>query len=151
MWHTALKLLVSIFLRNRMNYVKNDYSEVKENLAVLVESRAAIFKKNFNDELHRLANSLIAFMFLLLAAACSGLTGIMWLFATAWSSPHRDTILGITMILPILIGIGVYTYISNSWKKEPLFQESIKQIENDWQMFRYGLDGTADISDEANR
>lgn len=151
MWHTALKLLVSIFLRNRMNYVKNDYSEVKENLAVLVESRAAIFKKNFNDELHRLANSLMAFMFLLLAAACSGLTGIMWLFATAWSSPHRDTILGITMILPILIGIGVYTYISNSWKKEPLFQESIKQIENDWQMFRYGLDGTADISDEANR
>lgn len=151
MWHTALKLLVSIFLRNRMNYVKNDYSEVKENLAVLAESRAAIFKKNFNDELHRLANSLMAFMFLLLAAACSGLTGIMWLFATAWSSPHRDTILGITMILPILIGIGVYTYISNSWKKEPLFQESIKQIENDWQMFRYGLDGTADISDEANR
>lgn len=151
MWHTALKLLVSIFLRNRMNYVKNDYSEVKENLAVLAESRAAIFKKNFNDELHRLANSLMAFMFLLLAAACSGLTGIMWLFATAWSSPHRDTILGITMILPILIGIGVYAYISNSWKKEPLFQESIKQIENDWQMFRYGLDGTADISDEANR
>lgn len=151
MWQSALKLLVFIFLRNRMNHVKNDFSEVKENLAVLAESRAAIFKNNFNNELQRMANSLMGLMFLLLIAACSGLTGIMWLFATAWTSPHRDTILGITMILPILIGIGLYTYISNSWKKEPLFQESIKQIENDWQVFRHGLDGTADISDEANR
>ncbi len=151
MWQSAVKLLVFFFLRNRANHAKHDFADVRESLAVMAESRAAIFKKNFNDELSRLANSLIGFMFLLLATACSGLTGIMWLFATAWNSPHRDTILGITMILPILIGIGVYIYISNSWKKEPLLHQTIKQIENDWQVFRYGLDGTADISDEANR
>lgn len=151
MWQSAVKLLVFFFLRNRANHAKQDFSEVKENLAVLAESRAAIFKKNFNDELQRMANSLMFLVFLLLAAACSGLTGIMWLFAIAWNSPHRDTILGTTMILPIFIAIGIYAYISNSWKKEPLFHESIKQIENDWQVFRHGLDGTADISDEANR
>jgi len=151
MWQTAAKLLVFFFLRNRANHAKHDFTQVQENLAVLAESRAAIFKKNFNDEMQRMANSLMGFIFLLLAAACSGLTGIMWLFATAWNSPHRDTILGVTMIVPIFIAVGIYAYINNSWKKEPLFHESIKQIEQDWQAFRYGLDGTADISDEANR
>jgi uncharacterized membrane protein YqjE len=151
MWQTAAKLLVFFFLRNRANHAKHDLTQVQENLAVLAENRAAIFKKNFNDELQRMANSLMGLIFLLLAATCSGLTGIMWLFATAWNSSHRNMILGVTMVVPILIAVGIYTYMSNSWKKEPLFHESIKQIEEDWQAFRYGLDGTADISDEANR
>ena len=151
MWQTAAKLLLFVFLRNRVNHVKHDFSGVKENLAALAESRAAIFKRNFNNEVQRLANSLIGLIFLLLAAVCSGLTGIIWLFSIAWNSPHRDTILGVTMIVPLFIAVGIYTYISRSWKKEPLFQESIKQIEDDWQVFRHSLDGTADISDEANR
>ncbi len=155
MWKTAAKLLVVLFLRNRMNHVTSSFgsqfSEVQENIAVMAESRAAIFKQNFNQDLQRMVNSLLGYMFMLLAAACSALIGLMWLFATAWSSPNRDIILGTAMILPILIGVGVFAYIRYSWKKEPLFNQSMKQIENDWLVFRGGLDGTADTSDEANK
>ena len=163
MWTTALKFLAILFLKNRMEFAKvnffnkvdtssrNDLNRLKENIAAMAESRAAIFKQNFNQEVRRVVNSLLGFMLILLAAILSLLTGLMWLFATAWVSPHRDIILGTTMILPILIAVGVYLLIRRSWQKQPILHQSIVQIENDWLVFRAGLDGTADISDDANR
>ena len=155
MWKTAVKLLVVMFLRNRMSHVTTDFSNqfgtVKENLAVMAESRAKIFKQNFNSDLQRMVNSFFGYMLILLAAACSGLTGILWLVASAWNSPNRDTILGTAMILPILIAIVIFAFIRYSWKKEPLLSRSMKQVETDWLVFRGGLDGTADTSKEANK
>ena len=165
MWTSALKFLAILFLKNRVHFAKvnffnnlnsnsnHDLDRLKENIAALAESRAAIFKQNFNHEVRRVVNSLFGFMLILLAAILSLLTGLMWLFATAWVSPHRDIILGLTMLLPILIAIGVYFYIRHSWQKQPILHQSIAQIESDWQVFRagFGLDGTADIADDANR
>ena len=163
MWTTALKFLAIMFLKNRMESAKvnffnklktnssDDLNRLKESIAAMAESRAAIFKQNFNHEVNRVVNSLLGFMFIFLAAILSLLTGLMWLFATAWVSPHRDIILGVTMILPILIAVGVYLLIRRSWQKQPILHQSIVQIESDWLVFRAGLDGTADISDDANR
>ena len=163
MWTTALKFLAIMFLKNRMESAKvnffnklktnssDDLNRLKESIAAMAESRAAIFKQNFNHEVNRVVNSLLGFMFIFLAAILSLLTGLMWLFATAWVSPHRDIILGVTMILPILIAVGVYLLIRRSWQKQPILHQSMVQIESDWLVFRAGLDGTADISDEANR
>lgn len=163
MWKTALKLVVQLlfakFIRSRMqnaqNHMSSDahnhFSAVKKSMAALVESHAALFKEQLNADIKRLANSLLSLAFILFAFLCSGLTALMWLFATAWNSPNRDLILGITMILPIIIAIGVFFAVRSSWKKQPLFVKSMVQIENDWQVFRNGLDGTADTSDEANR
>ena len=163
MWISALKFIAGLFLKNKMEYVRNhlfnklntnsseDLNQLKRSIAVMAESRAAIFKQNFNFEVRRVVNSLFGFMFILLAAMLSLLTGLMWLFATAWVSPYRDIILGTTMILPILIAGAVYLYIRRSWQKQPILHQSMVQIESDWQVFRAGLDGTADISDEANR
>ena len=163
MWNTALKLvaqlLIAKFLRNRMNDADNNignstqshFSAVKQSMAALVESHAALFKAQFHSDMQRIAKSLLGLTLIFFAMLCSGLTALMWLFATAWNSPHRDAILGVTMILPILVAIGVYLAIRQTWKKQPLFAKSMVQIENDWQVFRNGLDGTADISDEANR
>lgn len=163
MWITVLKFLAILFLKNRMEFAKvnffnkldtssrDDLNRLKENIAAMAESRAAIFKHNFNQDIRRVVNSLFGFMLILLAAILSLLTGLMWLFATAWVSPHRDIILGITMILPILIAIGVYLIIRRSWRKKPILHQSIAQVESDWLVFRAGLDGTADISDDANR
>jgi len=165
MWTTALKFLAILFLKNRMEFAKvnffkklnanssQDLNRLKDNIAAMAESRAAIFKQNFNHEVHRVVNSILGFMLILLAAILSLLTGLMWIFATAWVSPHRDIILGVTMTLPLLIAIGVYFYIRYSWKKQPILHQSMQQIESDWQVFRagFGLDGTADISDDANR
>jgi hypothetical protein len=152
MWKTALKLLAVVFLRNRINHVTTDFNNhfgaVKENIAVMAESRAAIFKQNFNDDLQRIVNSFFGLMVISLTAACSGLTGILWLVASAW---NRNIILGTTMILPLLIGIGIFAFMRYSWQKNPLFSRSIEQIETDWLVFRGGLDGTADTSDEANK
>ena len=177
MWKSALKFIAVLLLKNKMQSVKkhlfnmlnnissddidhfnikhDKFKQLKLSIAAMAESRAAIFKQNFNYEIRRVVNSLFGFMLILLAAIMSLLTGLMWLFATAWNSPNRDIILGTTMILPILIAFGVYFYIRQSWQKQPILHKSITQIEDDWQVFRAGLvsglDGTADISDEANR
>jgi len=163
MWNTVFKiaaqLFIAKFLRNRMqdaqeNFTSNahgHFSAVKKNIAALLESHAVLFKQQLNQDMKRAANSFFGFVFIFFALLCSLLTALMWLFATAWNSPHRDAILGATMILPVLVSIGIFLAIRYSWKKQPLFSKSMVQIENDWQVFKNGLDGTADISDEANR
>lgn len=155
MWKTALKLAVFIFLRSKINHVKDDIGNnlgaVKENMALLAESRALIFKQNFNHELQRLGNSLLGFMFMMLAAVFSGLTGLMWLFAIAWGSPNRNVILTITLVVPLLIGIGIYLYIRKSWKREPLFDKTMTQIQSDWLLFRNGLESVAEEIEGSNR
>ncbi|MES2579019.1 MAG: phage holin family protein [Pseudomonadota bacterium] len=163
MLNTALKfvaqLLLAKFLRDRMKNVQEDFSNdaeghfgaVKKSIAALVENHAAIFKQQLNQDMKRAANSLFGLVFILFALLCSGLTALMWLFAIAWNSAHRDVILGVTMALPLLVSIGIFLAIRNTWKKQPLFSKSMVQIENDWQIFKDGLDGTADTSDEANR
>jgi uncharacterized membrane protein YqjE len=161
MWKTALKFAAILFLKNRMQFAKinffnklnaksnDDLNRLKENIATMAESRAEIFKQNFNQEVKRVVNSLFGFMLILLAAVFSLLTGLMWLFALAWVSPNRDVILGVTMALPILIAAGVYFYIRHSWQKQPILQQSMQQIESDWQVFRAGLDGTAQTSSDS--
>ncbi len=162
MWTTILKFLAILYLKNRMEFAKvnffnklniksnDDFNRLKENIAAMAESRAAIFKHDFNHEIHRVVNSLFGFMLILLASILSLLTGLIWLFATIWVSPHRDVVLGATMILPILIAVGMYLFIRRSWQKQPILHQSIVQIENDWLIFRVRLDSTADISDDAN-
>lgn len=155
MWKTALKLLTVVFLRNRINHVTTDFNNhfgaVKENIAVMAESRAAIFKQNFNDDLQRIVNSFFGLMVISLTVACSGLTGILWLVASAWDSPNRNIILGTTMLLPLLIGIGIFVFMRYSWQKNPLFSRSIEQIETDWLVFRGSLDGKPNASDDVNK
>ncbi|MES2637346.1 MAG: phage holin family protein [Pseudomonadota bacterium] len=124
---------------------------MKKNIAALVENHAAIFKSQFNQDMKRAARSLIGLAIIFFAMLCSGLTALLWLFATAWNSSNRDIILGATVVIPLLISIGIFLAIRQTWKKQPLFSKSMVQIENDWQVFKNGLDGTADTSDEANR
>lgn len=163
MLNTALKfiaqLLLAKFLRDRMKGVQDDFSKdandhfsaVKRSIAALIEKHASIFKQQLNQDMDRAAKSLLGFIIIFFALLCSGLTAIMWLFAVAWNSAHRDVILGVTMVLPLVISIGIFLAIRHTWKKQPLFSQSMIQIENDWQVFKGGLDGTADTSDEANR
>lgn len=162
MWTTVFKIAAQVFiakfLRNRMqdaqehftSNAQGHFSAVKKNIATLLESHVVLFKQQLNQDMKRAAKSFLGFIFIFFAIMCSVLTGLMWLFATAWNSANRDVILGITMVLPLIISIGVFLAIRHSWKKQPLFAKSMVQIENDWQVFKHGLDGTADISDEAN-
>lgn len=160
MLKTVLKLvaqfMIARFIKNSLegqvtHNAASHFGAVKSSVAALLESHASLFKSQFHQDLKRLVNSFVGYMFILFAALCSGVTGLMWIFATAWNSPNRNIILGPTMILPIILGIAVFVVIRQSWKKQPLLQKSMIQIEQDWQVFRNGLDGTADTSDEANR
>ncbi len=194
MWKSAVKFLVIMLLKNRIQFIKNKYfnklninqrlnrtsssyanglhagetpetyndepsntnpqpdefKQLKHNLALMAESRASFFKQNFSHEVQRVVSSLLGFMVMLVAAVFAGLVGIMWIFAIAWTSPNRELILGITMLVPIIAAVIIFITIKNSWKKEPLLAQSMKQVENDWLVFRGGLDGTADTSDAAN-
>ena len=184
MWKSAVKFLVVMLLKNRIQLIKNiffnklnsnqrlnrnrgsgtsdlhhdtsqsnhnEFREFKNNLTTLAESRANFFKHNFNHEVKRVSGSLLGLMFMLVAMVFAGLVGIMWLFALAWTSPNRELILGITMLVPIIASVVIFITIRTTWKKEPLLAQSMKQIENDWLVFRGGLDGTADTSDDANK
>ena len=163
MWNTALKLitqlLIARFLRSRMqgfqdsinNQTQSHFSAVLKSVAALLSSHTTNFKAQINIETQRIFKSLLGLMMIFFAILISGFTGLVWLIALAWSSPDRNIILGATMILPILIAAGIFLAIRYNWKKQPFFAKSMVQIENDWQVFKNGLDGTADISDEANR
>jgi hypothetical protein len=71
MWTTALKFVAILFLKNRMEFAKvnffkklstnsgEDLNRLKENIAAMAESRAAIFKQNFNHEIRRVVKSVI--------------------------------------------------------------------------------------------
>ncbi len=143
MLKTVLKLAVFLFLRSKVKNVQtttdDHLSTVKHNIVHMAEMRAAVFKQNFNNELKRLGNSVIGFMLMLVAAICSGLIGLMWLFALAWSSPDRNIILSLAFILPLLLCVGIYAYLRYSWKKEPLFEQAISQIATDWRLFKHGM------------
>jgi uncharacterized membrane protein YqjE len=143
MLKTVLKLAVFLFLRSKAKNVKtttnDNLSAVKHNIIHMAEMRAVVFKQNFNNELKRLGTSVIGFMLMLLAAICSGLIGLMWLFAIAWNSPDRNVILGIAFILPLLVCVGIFAYLRYSWKKEPLFEQAITQIATDWRLFKHGM------------
>lgn len=162
MWATALKFVAILFLKNRMEFVKHnffnklntnsndDLIKLKDNIALMAESRAKIFKQNFNDDVKRLVNSLLGYMLILLAALFSLLTGLMWLFALAWNNSNRNFILGFSMLLPILIAVALYFFIRHSWQKQPILHQSMLQIESDWQIFKAGLDSNANKDNSAD-
>lgn len=148
MWKTAIKLATLFLLRRSVNQANSNVSKVKRNLADMTESRARFFRVDFNTEMNRIVRSFVGFMLALAILAGACLTAILWIAASAWSSTHRDYILGGTMIFLLIIGFTMFIFIYHSWKKEPLFNQSMQKIEQDWQMFR-GLDVAAN-SDEAN-
>ncbi|MBC7786971.1 MAG: phage holin family protein [Methylophilaceae bacterium] len=140
MWKTAIKLVLLYVIRNKYNEAKTgfkgDFSKIKDSVADLAESRIVIFKQNLEYEISRIIHSLLGFMLMLVAILCSTLTAIIWLTATALNSPHRTLIFSTTILVPLLVGIGIYFFIKISWKKEPLFNQSIKQVALDWDLFR---------------
>jgi hypothetical protein len=144
MWQTALKLLAVYLLRNRMNQAKNniqhDFSAAKENLASIAERHATQFKKDLAGEMGRISRSIVAFVFVILATVFAGLTALMWIFATAWTSPDRTLILSSIIVAGLVIAIGIACYISRQWKKKPLFKNTIALVESDWSIFKHGLE-----------
>ena len=151
MFASVLKMITFYLIGNRISEAKNDLIEVRENAANYAESRSRRIKENVMQDLQRVVNSFIGYLIMFSAIIFSGLLGLMWLFAAAWQSPNRELILGVSMLLPLCISAVIYTVIKSSWQKKPLLNETTQLISKDWQSFRHGLDGTADISDEANR
>ncbi len=140
MWTTLAKLLVVLFLRNRFNHVKSDMSEVKGHVSVYASTRAVMLKRDLSRDLSRAVSSFVAYLMMFAAIIFSGLTTIMWIVAAAMSSPNRDIILGVTVLVPLLVAIGIYTYIHKSWAKAPFLETSFNQIEEDWRTFGQRLD-----------
>lgn len=151
MFASVLKMITFYLIGNRISEAKNDLIEVRENAANYAESRSRRIKESVMQDLQRIVNSFIGYLVMFSAIIFSGLLGLMWLFATAWESPHRAFILGVSMLVPLCISAVIYVVIKQSWQQKPLLAETTALISKDWQSFRHGLDGTADISDEANR
>ena len=98
MWISLLKFIAIMFLKNKMGFIRSQFfnilnannsdnlnqlklDEFKLSIAAMAESRAALFKQNFNYEVQRVVNSLFGFMLILLAAILSLLA---YLVQFAW-------------------------------------------------------------------
>ena len=147
---TALRLVFTFLLNNRVSKAKSGLMSFKENVADYTESRAVVIKGNIESDLRRIVRSFIGVLLIFTCLILVGILGLAWLLAITWNSESREIILGATMSIPIIIGLITFNNIRSSWKMNPLLEETTTLISEDWKNFRYGLDGTADISDEAN-
>jgi hypothetical protein len=146
----ALKLVLTFLLNSKVSKAKSDLVSFKEHLADYTESRVGIIKGNVEGDLRRIVKSFIGILVVFSCLILVGMLGMAWLFAIAWNSESREIILGVTMTIPLIIGLITLSSIRSSWQMNPLLEETTMLISDDWKSFRYGLDGTADISDEAN-
>jgi uncharacterized membrane protein YqjE len=146
----ALKLVALYLINNRLSVAKTGLHTFKEGLADYTESRAEIIRENFQGDVRRIVISFIGFLVITVSFTLFGLLALMWIFAIAWNSPHREVILGITMLIPFLIGLITYGRIKRAWKNKPLMLESIQLITDDWQQFRYGVDANANTPNKGS-
>lgn len=147
---TALKLAFTFLLNSRVSKAKRELISFKENVADYTESRAGVIKGNIESDLRRIVKSFIGILFIFGCLILLGILGLAWLLAMAWNSENREIILEAAMSIPIIVGLITLNSIRSSWQMNPLLEETTTLISEDWKNFRYGLDGTADISDEAN-
>jgi len=150
MFAAALKVFAIYLLNQRFSQAKIDLREVKENVADFAESRALFLKHNLLQDLQRMVNGFIGYLAMFTAFIFTGIIGLMWIFAVAWDSAHREIILGVVMVIPLLVGIVIFAALRKIWKENPFMSKSTQLISRDWNSFRHNLDGTADISEEAN-
>lgn len=136
MWSNLLKLLAFLFFNRQLQAFKNNIRTLRNDVADYTEDRALQIKTDFIEETERLATSLIALLIGFSMLIFTGLLGLMWLFSVLWSHPQRSLILGLAMLVPALIAIGVFCFVRKLWKRKPLFASSLDLIGTDWQSFR---------------
>lgn len=151
MWGHVIKFVALYLVNNRVARAKHSLDEVKDNAADYAETRAAFIKQNLMHDIERVVDSFIGLLLIFAGFIFTGILGLMWIFTMAWNSPNRELILGVTMLIPLALSAILFYNIRKSWKQKPLMHDTTQLISEDWQSFRHGLDGTADISDEANR
>ncbi|MDI1299950.1 phage holin family protein [Methylotenera sp.] len=147
---TDLKLITIYLFESRITETRKQYLLVKSNAADYAETRAQFIKDEMLTDMLRIASSLVGILIIFATIIFSGVLGLMWFFASIWSNPNKEIILGVLMLIPLVLGCLLFISIRNSWKKAPFMNSSTVLISNDWKSFRYSLDGTADTSDEAN-
>lgn len=144
MWSTLLKFLAVVFLNQRLNALKNQFSDLRQGVADYTEDRAQQLKQDFLIETERLATSVVGVLVAFAMLIFTGLLGLMWLFALLWDHPHRTLLLGLVMLIPALLGLLAFLKVRSVWRAKPLFADSLSLISQDWQSFRQEVAPHAD-------
>jgi hypothetical protein len=150
MFATLIKLLTFYIANKSLSSIKTNTFEIKESAANYAETRAIIVKNNLMHDLERVVGSFLGYLTILTSVVFAGFIGLLWIFFTAWDSPNRVYILGIMMLIPLIFGALIFAYIKKSWVEKPFMDESNYLIAKDWQIFRHGLEGSTDTSNEDN-
>lgn len=132
MWRTLLKLVAMKFIGHRLHLVVMQ-------LLAFIERRAHIFILNMGDEWNRLLKTVIGFILVFTALVFSALIGAAWIVAVAWESPSRDLILGLSMVLPLVLVMGIAIYLRGLWHQKPYLESTRNQLGSDWQVLRGAL------------
>jgi len=136
MWVNLLKFAAVLFLNRKVSALKNTVFNLRHQVADYTEDRAQHIKQDFVEETERLATSLVGLLVVFSMFIFTGLLGLMWLFSLLWEHPHRSLILGLTMLVPAIIGVIAFLAVRTTWQKKPLFADSLAMISHDWRLFR---------------
>lgn len=136
MWVNLLKFVAVLFLNRKVTALKDNFFNLRHQMADYTEDRAQQIKQDFAEETHRLATSLVGLLVVFSMFIFTGLLGLMWLFSLLWEHPHRSLILGLSMLVPAIIGVMAFLAVRAIWNKKALFADSLALISHDWQLFR---------------
>lgn len=136
MWVNLLKFAAVLFLNRKVTALKDNLFNLRHHVADYTEDRAQQLKQDFIEETERLATSIVGLLVVFSMFIFTGLLGLMWLFSLLWEHPQRSLILGLTMLVPAIIGIITFFAVRATWHRKPLFANSLSMISHDWHLFR---------------
>lgn len=136
MWVNLLKFVAVLFLNRKVSALKDNLFTLRHQVADYTEDRAQQLKQDFVEETQRLASSMVGLLVVFSMFIFTGLLGLMWLFSLLWEHPHRSLILGLSMLIPAIIGVIAFLAVRAIWNKKSLFADSLAMISHDWRLFR---------------
>lgn len=146
MLKTIIKLFAIYFVNKRLSNVKENLSGVKNSVTDYAESRAGFVRDDFLQDLQRMLNTVLGYLFVFTALVLAGVITLMWVFAIAWDSPNRGLILSAIILMLLFTSASIYGVIKHKWKNHVFMSNTSGLISHDWHLFKNNLESPAEDS-----
>lgn len=143
MLKTIIKLLVVYFVNKQLTGAKEGVAGIKSSMSDYAENRAEFVRDDFLHDLHRMLNTVLAYLFVFTALVLAGVIALLWIFAAVWESPNRGFILSAIIVGLLSVSVAIYGAIRYKWKNHYFMSNTSGLIAHDWRLFTNKLDSEA--------
>lgn len=143
---TVIKLFAIYFVNKRLNEAKENLSDVKNNVTDYAESRAEFVRDDFLQDLQRMLNTVLGYLFVFTSLVLAGVITLLWIFAIVWDSPNRGFILSGIILMLLFTSGAIYGMIKHKWKHHYFMSHTSNLISHDWHLFKRNLESNHDDS-----